>query len=242
MVLGSFWTLVSSPVTMGERTAAWERPRAGTPHRAPAKALEHTACLVATVDRPVRCWDARHERRRRDMRVLSVSLAMVALALLLASGSWLIKKPRHVRLKPTKQGGRFALSRKHEFTKTLNAVRLDTSTFEMLPAPTRRANMALSHTAAMANNVTRAAIPSILMHQAGLESEGSEEAPEAVERMACPSSCENHGNCNALTGECNCPLTHRGTACDKPTMPACEIDSSGRVINLCAAPNLTTQP
>ena len=27
MVLGSFWTLVSSPVTMGERTAAWERPR-----------------------------------------------------------------------------------------------------------------------------------------------------------------------------------------------------------------------
>ena len=187
------------------------------------------------------------------MRVLSFSVGLVVLALLLASSYWLVRKPRRVRLKPPKESARSVLSRKHELAKTLSTVRLDKSTLGMLLADqlgTMQANMALPHalkgTDVVANNVTTATIPGMLMQQPGQDSEGLEEDAEAaqavVKRMACPPTCENHGNCNELTGECNCPLTHRGAACDKPTMPACEIDSSGRVINLCAAPILTTQP
>ena len=48
----------------------------------------------------------------------------------------------------------------------------------------------------------------------------------------CPRGCTRHGNCNGLTGECACPLTHRGPACDEPTMPACATGVDDGTINL----------
>ncbi|KAL3917849.1 MAG: hypothetical protein SGPRY_006244, partial [Prymnesium sp.] len=37
----------------------------------------------------------------------------------------------------------------------------------------------------------------------------------------CLPGCEEWGNCNRLTGECSCPFTREGSACQKPTMPDC---------------------
>ena len=41
---------------------------------------------------------------------------------------------------------------------------------------------------------------------------------------ACAAGCTRHGNCDAVTGECACPFTHGGKACDEPRMPACALD------------------
>ncbi|KAL1526918.1 hypothetical protein AB1Y20_015609 [Prymnesium parvum] len=45
--------------------------------------------------------------------------------------------------------------------------------------------------------------------------------PSASPPTACPKGCEVYGNCNELSGECACPFTREGAACDQPTMPDC---------------------
>ena len=50
--------------------------------------------------------------------------------------------------------------------------------------------------------------------------------------LSCPVGCTAHGNCNELSGECACPLTHGGAACDEPRMPACELGDDVEAINL----------
>ena len=57
-------------------------------------------------------------------------------------------------------------------------------------------------------------------------------APSPSTPPRCPRGCTRHGNCNGLTGECACPLTHRGPACDEPTMPACATGVDDGTINL----------
>jgi hypothetical protein len=38
---------------------------------------------------------------------------------------------------------------------------------------------------------------------------------------ACAAGCEQHGNCNLWTGECECPFDRHGTACEHLALPAC---------------------
>ena len=42
----------------------------------------------------------------------------------------------------------------------------------------------------------------------------------------CPIGCERFGNCNELTGECVCPLSRKGAACEEPTMPMCRTSGT----------------
>ena len=44
--------------------------------------------------------------------------------------------------------------------------------------------------------------------------------PEQHHAKTCPRGCTLHGNCDEITGECACPFTHGGPACDEPRMPA----------------------
>ena len=48
-----------------------------------------------------------------------------------------------------------------------------------------------------------------------------------VASSRCQAGCTERGNCNELTGECACPLTHSGAACDQPLMPACRMHTGG---------------
>ena len=50
-------------------------------------------------------------------------------------------------------------------------------------------------------------------------------------RQKCPAGCTRRGNCDQLTGQCSCPFTHGGSACDRPLMPACELPD-GETVNL----------
>ena len=99
---------------------------------------------------------------------------------------------------------------------TLGAVRGQVGSLRTLVARTKAASLALKGR---------------LRTQPSAE-EGGGSGVEPGAARSCPEGCERHGNCNALTGECSCSLTHRGTACEVPTMPACELDSEGHVINL----------
>ena len=47
---------------------------------------------------------------------------------------------------------------------------------------------------------------------------------EADPGAACVPGCTTHGNCDAVSGECACPFTHGGKACDEPHMPSCALD------------------
>ena len=48
----------------------------------------------------------------------------------------------------------------------------------------------------------------------------------APRTLGCVAGCSRHGNCNLLTGECVCGLTHRGESCNEPTMPSCSLGST----------------
>ena len=52
-------------------------------------------------------------------------------------------------------------------------------------------------------------------------SESSTSTSSARAGRTCPAGCTRHGNCDELSGQCACPPTYTGTACDVPTMPAC---------------------
>ena len=55
-----------------------------------------------------------------------------------------------------------------------------------------------------------------------LENTASDSAKQD-EARTCSPGCTQHGNCNQLTGECMCGLTHTGPSCSAPTMPACAL-------------------
>ena len=55
----------------------------------------------------------------------------------------------------------------------------------------------------------------------GSSSESSTSTSSARAGRTCPAGCTRHGNCDELSGQCACPPTYTGAACDVPTMPAC---------------------
>ena len=50
-------------------------------------------------------------------------------------------------------------------------------------------------------------------------------------KSKCPPGCMLYGNCDELSGSCECPFTHHGPACNVPRMPSCEL-ADGEPINL----------
>ena len=44
-----------------------------------------------------------------------------------------------------------------------------------------------------------------------------------VEAVPCPDGCTKFGNCNAATGECECPFGRTGKACEEDLLPACRL-------------------
>lgn len=101
---------------------------------------------------------------------------------------------------------------------TLGAVRGQVGSLRTLVARTQAASLALKER--------------LRSEPSAAATEEDRVVVEPSAARSCPDGCERHGNCNALTGECSCSLTHRGAACEAPTMPACELDAEGHVINL----------
>ena len=154
-------------------------------------------------------------------RVALIVGLTVLLAALLSSSGRLLRQPRHVTTirttntrAPVAPGARVQQVPAAALEETLGAVRGQVGSLRTLVARTQAASLALKER-------LRAAVT---------EEDGGGVDPSAA--RSCPDGCERHGNCNALTGECSCSLTHRGAACEVPTMPACELDSDGHVINL----------
>lgn len=55
--------------------------------------------------------------------------------------------------------------------------------------------------------------------------------PLGGSNTSCPSGCTRRGNCDELSGRCDCPFTHGGASCDEPLMSACELPD-GETLNL----------
>ena len=154
-------------------------------------------------------------------RVALVVGLTVLLAALLSSSGRLLRQPRHVTTirttntrAPVAPGARVQQMPAAALEETLGAVRGQVGSLRTLVARTQAASLALKER----------------LHAGVTEEDGGGVDPSAA--RSCPDGCERHGNCNALTGECSCSLTHRGAACEAPTMPACELDAEGHVINL----------
>ena len=158
-------------------------------------------------------------------RIALVVGLTVLLAALLSSSGRLLRQPRHVTTirttntrAPVAPGARVQQVPAAALEETLGAVRSQVGSLRTLVARTQAASLALKERLRTE--------PSAEV----TEEDGGGVDPSAA--RSCPDGCERHGNCNALTGECSCSLTHRGAACEVPTMPACELDSDGHVINL----------
>ena len=148
---------------------------------------------------------------------LVVGLTVLLAALLSSSGLRHVTTIRTTTTRaPVAPGARVQQMPAAALEETLGAVRGQVGSLRTLVARTKAASLALKER---------------LRTQPSAE-EGGGSGVEPGAARSCPEGCERHGNCNALTGECSCSLTHRGTACEVPTMPACELDSEGHVINL----------
>ena len=149
---------------------------------------------------------------------LVVGLTVLLAALLSSSGWWSVTTIRTTTTRaPVAPGARVQQMPAAALEETLGAVRGQVGSLRTLVARTKAASLALKER---------------LRTQPSAEEGGGSGGVEPGAARSCPEGCERHGNCNALTGECSCSLTHRGTACEVPTMPACELDSEGHVINL----------
>ena len=154
-------------------------------------------------------------------RVALVLGLTVLLAALLSSSGRLLRQPRHVttiRTTTTREPGSLRQIPTEALEATVGSVRSQVGSLKKLVARTQAASLALKERIRAESSAAAA----------GAGGGVIEPSPP----RHCPEGCEKHGNCNALTGECSCSLTHRGAACELPTMPACELDSAGHVINL----------
>ena len=158
-------------------------------------------------------------------RVALVVGLTVLLAALLSSSGRLLRQPMHVTTirttstrAPVAPGARVQQEPAAALEETLGAVRGQVGSLRTLVARTQAASLALKER--------------LRSEPSAAPSEEDRAVVEPSAARSCPDGCERHGNCNALTGECSCSLTHRGAACEAPTMPACELDAEGHVINL----------
>ena len=152
-------------------------------------------------------------------RVAVVVGLTVLLAALLSSSGRLIHQPKHVTTIRTTStrvpGSPRQVPAQAVLEATLGSVRSQVGSLKTLVARTQAASLALKERL-----------------RAEPSAAAAEQGEQVIGPKRCAAGCERHGNCNALTGECSCSLTHRGEACERPTMPACELDASGLVVNL----------
>jgi hypothetical protein len=158
-------------------------------------------------------------------RVALVVGLTVLLAALLSSSGRLLRQPMHVTTirttstrAPVAPGASVQQEPAVALEETLGAVRGQVGSLRTLVARTQAASLALKER--------------LRSEPSAAATEEDRVVVEPSAARSCPDGCERHGNCNALTGECSCSLTHRGAACEAPTMPACELDAEGHVINL----------